>query len=400
MRFERSHKMKHLKKSSPVIGLLVTFFALFLIFAPAVYAAGGLTVSTNFPGTTVTAGKTVTFSITLDNSSAIPMNTAVSVSELPSGWSATFTGGGNQVSRVFVRPDASVNVTLGIDIPPNTPEGKYNINVNAEAEGIAYDTLQLTLDVSSTDVSQGQFNSQFPELQGGAGTSFSFNADLTNSGGEDMYYSLSASAEEGWLVTFRPANTTTDIASLTVPAGQTQGMTITVKPPTDIRAGEYLIPAVATSAAGSLALDLRVIITGNYSMTLTTSDGRLNADVQVGRETPVTLIIANTGSADLSGITLSSTLPTNGWAMRFDQPTIENLPAGAVQEVVAFIQPDARAVTGDYAASITATTPQANSSIDLRVAVKTSTVWGIVAVIIIVLLAGGLYLVFRKFGRR
>ena len=392
--------MKHLKKSSPIIGIMATFFALFLVLAPAAYADGGLTVSTNFPGMTVTAGKTVTFSITLDNTSTVPMNCAISISDLPSGWDAVFTSGGNQVSRVFVRPDSSVNVTLGIDIPSDTPEGNYNVNVNAEAEGIAYDTLQLTLEVGSTDISQGQFNSQFPELQGGAGTSFAFNVDLTNSGGEDMYYSLSAAAEEGWLVTFRPANTTTDIASLTVASGETQGMTITVKPPTDIRAGEYTIPLLATSSTGSLSLDLRVIITGNYEMTLVTSDGRLNADVQVGRETPVTLVIANTGSADLTDVTLASTLPTNGWAIRFDQPTIESLPAGATQEVIAFIQPDARAVTGDYAASITATTPQVSSGIDLRIAVQTSTVWGIVAVVIIVLLAGGLYLVFRKFGRR
>ena len=393
--------MKHLKKSSPVIGVMAAFFALFLVLAPAAYADGGLTISTNFPGMTVTAGKTVTFSIALDNSSTVPMNSAISVSDLPDGWDATFSSGGNQVSRVFVRPDASVNVTLGIDIPANTPEGEYNINVNAEAEGIAYDTLQLSLNVGSTDVSQGQFNSQFPELKGGAGTSYTFNTDLTNSGGEDMYYSLSSSAADGWTVSFKPTDAaSSDIASLSIPAGQTQGITITVKPPSDIRAGEYSIPVLATSTTGSLSLDLKVTITGNYEMSLATNDGRLNADIQVGKETPVTLVVSNTGSADILDLTFSSTLPTSGWAVRFDQPTIESLPAGATQEVVAFIQTDARAVTGDYAASITATSSQVDSTIDLRVAVNTSTVWGIVAVIIIVLLAGGLYLLFRKFGRR
>jgi uncharacterized membrane protein len=215
-----------------------------------------------------------------------------------------------------------------------------------------------------------------------------------------MYYSMSASAEEGWLAAFRPAGTSTDNASLTVPSGETQGFTITVKPPADVRAGEYLIPAVATAATGSLSLDLKVIITGTYTMTLVTSDGRLNADVQVGKETPITLVIVNTGSANLSEIALSSTLPNTGWSIRFDQPTIEYLPAGATQEVLAFIQPDARAVTGDYAAGISAKTPQVSSEIALRISVQTSTLWGVVAIVIIVLLAGGLYLVFRKFGRR
>jgi len=76
------------------------------------------------------------------------------------------------------------------------------------------------------------------------------------------------------------------------------------------------------------------------------------------------------------------------------------LPAGASQEVVAYVQPDSNAVTGDYAAVITASTPQASSNLELRVAVKTSTLWGVVAIIIIVLLACGLYFVFKKFGRR
>ena len=392
--------MKHLKKSSPVIGIMVTFFALFLLMAPAVYAADGLTVSTDFPGTTVMAGKTASFAITVDNKGTIPLNSALSVTELPSGWDATFTGGGNQVSRVFVRPDASVKVTLAIEIPANTPEGEYKVDVTAKAEGLAEDTLQLTLKVSATDVTQGKFVSQFPELQGGAGTTFTFKADLTNSGGEDMYYSLSAIAEPGWQVSFRPADTTTDIASLTVTSGQTQGLTITVKPPPDVRAGEYKIPVSATSTVTSVNLDLKVTITGSYTMTMVTSDGRLNVDAQAGRETPITLVITNTGSANLIDIELSSTLPSNGWAIRFDQPKIDSLPAGATQEVVAFIQPDARAVTGDYAAAISAKTPQVSQDIALRVAVKTSTMWGVVAVVIIAALAAGLYLVFRKFGRR
>ena len=329
------------------------------------------------------------------------MNAALTLTDIPKGWNAKFTNAGNQVSRIMVRPDNSVNVNLVIDIPPSASDGEYTVDVTVKAEGIAEDTLQLKLTVSEIDVSKGLFVSQFPELQGGPGTSFSFNADLTNSGGEDMYYSLSATSEEGWLVSFRPAGTSTDIASLTVPAGQTQGLGITVKPPADVKAGEYLIPVVATSATvGSVTLDLKVIITGTYTMTMVTSDGRLNADVQVGRETPITLVITNTGSTNLSNIALSSTLPANGWSIRFDQPSIQSLPPGATQEVIAFIQPDARAVTGDYAAAISAKTPQVSSELALRVSVQTSTMWGVIAVIIIVLLAGGLYLVFRKFGRR
>jgi len=380
---------------------MAVFFSLFLLSAMPVHAAGGLNISTPYPGTTVTAGKTVTFSLNLDNSSTIPMNTAITINNLPDGWNAFLTGGGNNVSRVYVRAAGSATVTLNVDIPAGTAEGDYAFSVSATDPGIAEDTLDLTLHVSSTDVTQSLFTSQFPELQGGATTSFSFNANLTNSGSDDQYYSLTATAPDGWQISFRPASASSDIASLTIAAGQSQSLTITAKPPSDVTAGEYDIPCAAVSANENMDLDLKVTITGTYTLTMSTQDGRLNADAQVGKETPITLVLTNTGSADLTGIALTApTLPTTGWAVRFDQSTIDTLAAGATQNIIAYIQPDSQAVTGDYAATITAKTTQASASIDLRVAVKTSTLWGVIAVVIIVVLAGGLYLVFKKFGRR
>ncbi|MCL2492860.1 MAG: NEW3 domain-containing protein, partial [Clostridiales bacterium] len=112
------------------------------------------------------------------------------------------------------------------------------------------------------------------------------------------------------------------------------------------------------------------------------------------------LVLTNTGSVDLTNVALTSTLPTTGWAVRFDKAKIDSLAAGATADVIAYIQPDGQAVTGDYPATITAKAGDTTTDLDLRVAVQTSTLWGVVAVVIIVVLVGGLYLVFRKFGRR
>jgi len=392
--------MKRTRKSAPLLIVLAAFFSLFLLTALPVHAAGGLSISTPFPGTTVTAGKTASFSLTLDNATAIPMNAAVSVSGVPDGWTAQLLGNSNQVSRVFVRANNSATVQLSIVIPPDAKEGDYNMEVTANAEGIASDTLALTLTVSKKDVTQGSFTSQFPELQGGATTSFTFNASLTNNGSEDRYYSLTANAPDGWQVTFQPTGASASVASMTIPAGQSQSLSIAVKPPADVKAGDYKIPITAVSTAESASLDLTVTITGNYSMTLATKDGTLNASAQVGKKTPVSLVLTNTGSVDLTAVALTSTTPTDGWAISFDNAKIDSLAAGASQDIVAYIQPDAKAVTGDYPATITATAGSTKANLDLRVAVKTSTMWGIIAVVIIVVLVGGLYLVFRKFGRR
>ncbi|MCL2492743.1 MAG: NEW3 domain-containing protein, partial [Clostridiales bacterium] len=186
--------MNRSRKTAPVLVVMAVFFALFFMTALPVHAAGGLSISTPYPGTTVTAGKTATFALTLDNVSAVPMNAEVSVSGLPDGWSAQLIGDGNQVSRVYVGANDTATVQLNVDIPQSTKDGDYSMDVTADANGVASDTLTLSLTVSKTDVSQGSFTSQFPELQGGATTAFTFDASLSNNGGADRYYSLSAKA--------------------------------------------------------------------------------------------------------------------------------------------------------------------------------------------------------------
>ena len=57
-------------------------------------------------------------------------------------------------------------------------------------------------------------------------------------------------------------------------------------------------------------------------------------------------------------------------------------------------------MSGDYSATITAASSQTSTSADFRITVKTETVWGIVGIALIVVMIGGIYLVFRKYGRR
>jgi uncharacterized membrane protein len=62
--------------------------------------------------------------------------------------------------------------------------------------------------------------------------------------------------------------------------------------------------------------------------------------------------------------------------------------------------PSGDAIAGDYVVSFTATNDQANASQDIRVTVETSLLWGLVGVVLIVAVLGGLYWVFRTYGRR
>lgn len=399
---------KSVKRANPLHKVL---FSLFIVSALVLTSLGGLTVaradngltlSTEFPGITVKAGETVNFEMSLTNDTELPLDAALSVASLPSGWEGYFEGNGSQVSRVHaasMNAEEPTELDFNLTVPEDATDGSYTVSLLADAgEGIS-DALELELTVSELQLAEGDFTSQYPALEGPSTATFSFSATLVNNSGTEKSYSLASNAPEGWQVSFRPSGETNQIASTTIDAGKNQGLDISVTPPASVVAGEYTIPCAAVSADETLAMDLTVNITGTYSIQLTTPSGLLSLDAYADRETPVTLSIENTGSADLQDISLASTLPEN-WAVRFETTTIESLAAGASQQVTAYVKPGPNVISGDYVTSLSASTTQASSSAEFRVSVKTHTTWGAVGIIIIVALVVVLILIFRKFGRR
>ena len=69
-------------------------------------------------------------------------------------------------------------------------------------------------------------------------------------------------------------------------------------------------------------------------------------------------------------------------------------------EVTAHVTPSKQALTGDYVVTMSAGSSQVSDSAEFRVAVKTSMVWGVVAVAVIAALLAGIGSMFRRYGRR
>ena len=275
----------------------------------------------------------------------------------------------------------------------------YEVELLADAGSGKTDKLQLEVTVSAEQTGESNFTSEYPEQQGASGTSFSFDTTLVNNRGTNQSYSLSAETPEGWQATFTPSGETNAVASLSVDAGASQGLTVAITPPENVEKGDYEIPVTAVSADDTLKTTLTVSITGTYAMTLSTPDQRLSFDAYENKESAVTLSITNTGNVDLNNLNLTSSAPTD-WEVRFSESTIDTLEAGATKEVTAYVKPGKNAVTGDYVTNISISNEQTSASADFRVSVKTSTTWGLAAVAVIVVLAGGLALIFKKYGRR
>lgn len=359
-------------------------------------------MSTDYPGISVRPGETTTFSLYFTNSGDTEMDMALSASNLPEGWSGYFRGSSSEVSSVHVyggqTKDDSPTLSYSLTIPEETEEGQYEIELSAQSDTVTV-TLPLTINVALEESGQGNFTAEYPEQQGATGTSFSFNTTLVNNGASAKTYSLSAEAPEGWQVTFSTSSDSTQVASVPVDAGGSEGLTVAVTPSENVESGDYTINCTAVSSDETLNLELQVTITGTYGVVLTTPSGNLSLNAYANEETPVTLSIQNTGNVDLNNLQLSSSASTD-WNVRFDETTIDTLEAGATKEVTAYIQPSEDAIIGDYVTAITVRNDQASSEMDLRVSVQNHTTWGIVAVVIIVVLCVGLGLIIRKYGRR
>ncbi len=207
-----------------------------------------------------------------------------------------------------------------------------------------------------------------------------------------------ANGPPGWTVDAQVTGEA-QAASAVVAAGQTKSIEVTARAPEGVAAQVYPISVDATSGDLTAHADLSVEITGSYELTLTTPDGRLSANASAGAATDLSIVLRNTGTAEIPDVTLAATAPT-GWTVTFDPPTV-TVPANpdGVQ-VTARLTPSGNAIAGDYLTTFRATSELANADAEMRITIETSLFWGVVGIGLIALVLAGLWWTFHRYGRR
>ncbi len=363
--------------------------------ATPVGAAGAVTLTTPFPAVAVAPGSSPSFDISVSTASAGRVDLAVG--KVPTGWTAVLRGGGFTIDGVqSPGGSAETKVTLNVTIPADATATTQRIEVRATTSG-GSTTLGVDMRVEPTAAGDVTLTTDTPQLKGASNTSFSFSLTLTNDTPDDLPFSVAATGPDGWTVTAQ-VGTTAQAASVVVKAGSTSTVSVTAKPADSTPAGQYPISVDATSGSRSAHADLGVEITGSYSLTLSTGDHPLNLKGTAGTTSDLTLTVSNTGTADIPGAALTATAPT-GWTIKFDPATVD-VPAGQQVQVVAHVTPSADAIAGDYLTTFKASAPVASASADVRVTVETSAFWGFIGIALIVIVLVGLWLTFRRFGRR
>lgn len=377
--------------------VLVGTAAAFLVAAglvPTTFAADGLTISTDYPSVVVAPGSKVSFTLKLSVDRA--RRVALSVSGVPNGWEASILGGGYVVEAVQAEPGSTPSVRLDVTVPADAAARTYSFAVTASSGSLS-DRLELSVRVNPAAAGSVALESDFPTLQGPASATYRFSVRLKNDTPEDLTFALGAQGPSGWNVTARPSGQS-QAASATVTAGSSTTLNVEADPPDNVEAGTYQILVTASAGSRTAQTQLTVEITGTYQMTITTPDGRLNASGTAGSVITRQLVIKNSGTAPLRGVSLSAT-PPSGWTVDFDPKSVD-VPAGQQVEVTARITPTSDALAGDYVVTFRASTQEASASEDIRVTIETSLTWALVGIALIVATLAGLGWVFSRYGRR
>lgn len=374
--------------------LLLTAMALATTARP-VAAQSGLSITTPYPAVSVQPGASVSFDLTVTANTSVRAD--VSVDGLERGWRATLSGGGNEISGVFVSRQAPASITLDVEVPDDANPGETTLTVVATGGG---DTVRLPLELTIADQAGGSVSllSDYPSLVGSADEDFQFNLTLENDTPQQLTFNLSAQAPAGWNVTVRPSGEA-NAASVTVDANATQRLEVTATPPADAVADRYPIQVTVAAGSYNATTDLVAEVTGNVEMEISTPDQRLNTTANAGSTRDFQVTIANNGASPLQAVSLDGSGPSE-WEITFEPETVEEIPPGQVVTVTAHITPSGNAVAGDYMVTLSASTEDADESIDVRVTVETPLLWGLLGVLLIVGTLAGLVWVFRRYGRR
>jgi uncharacterized repeat protein (TIGR01451 family) len=388
----------HPGRTRLVVRAALLLSVLGLVAGPAApFAAAAETiVTTPFPSLVVEPGDSATFTLTLRTDAAADVE--LTTTGLPEGWTARFTGGGATIGSAFVTPGNPVEVDLAVEVPDDAPAGETRFEVRTRS-GADTASLPLVVRVEEQAAGSVSLTSDFPQLNGAAGGTFTFSLSLDNDTPAEQTFSMQATGPEGWTVSATPSGQS-QATTTTVAAGASTTINVSAEAPDDIAAGDYPIQATVTGGGETVTADLLVTITGSYSLGLATANEVLSATANAGSQTNLDLVITNTGTAPITAVTLTAQPPT-GWTVTFEPESIPQVDPNGTATVVAHITPTGDAITGDYNVGLTArATEDASDDIQIRVKVETPAFWWIAGLALIAIVFVGLWWVFRTYGRR
>ncbi|HEY3795921.1 MAG TPA: NEW3 domain-containing protein [Bradyrhizobium sp.] len=358
----------------------------------------GLYLMTDYPAVTVRPGTTSNIPLRLQNYGLGPERYQLSVTGVPSGWTATILGGGQPVAAAMPAPDASVPLQLRLDIPANANLNEQTLTIKAAGQDNQA-TLPVNVALAKELPAKLTVDSKLPELRGSPKSNFEYTLTIKNDSGRNLTASFAANAPANFETSFTEAYGTQELSSIPIDAGQSKDIKLKVRPPTTIDAGHFPVQVTVKAEDASAKTEVALDVVGQPQLQVSGRDGLLSARAVAGQQSSIPIVVTNTGTAPADNVALAATAPT-GWKVTFEPSTIDRLVPGKDSEVQALVTPSDKSLAGDYMTAIRATSRSENASGQFRITVATSTVWGMVGAgvigVALLLMLGAV----ARFGRR
>jgi uncharacterized membrane protein len=374
------------------------------LLAPAAKAADapkdvkGLYLTSDYPAVTLRPGETSTINLRLQNYDSAPERLNLSVSGVPSGWTATLMGGGQPVAAAMPATNASVSLELRLDVPKSAAEGTQTLTVAADGSSTKAE-LPIAVTLAKDLPAKLTLTPQLPELRGTSRSSFEFQLGIKNDSGKKLTVSLAAQAPQNFDASFTEQYGSQELNAVPIDPGQTKDVKLKVRPPNTAAAGSYKVVARVGAEDAAATVDLTMDITGQPKLDVSGREGLVSTRAAAGKESSVPVVITNTGTAPADEVELSGSAPS-GWKITFDPKTVDHIAPNESKEVQALITPTDKAIAGDYVTTIRASARGESASTSFRVTVTTSTMWGIAGVGIIGIALLVMVGAVARFGRR
>jgi uncharacterized membrane protein len=366
--------------------------------APETPTLQGLWLTTDYPALTEPLGDEIDIVLTLENRNLPPRTVELSVSGLPDGWNWELDGGGRPVAAAIVQPDDSQKFTLKITPAEGAATGSYPLTVSGRTEGQTL-SLPIALTLSEAEAAKITLEPKLPALRGTPNSSFDFQIKVTNDSRDDQVFNLVADAPPGFQATFKEQYGSQELTSIPVKANESKDVTLSVKLPQNVPAGQYQVVAQVGSAEINATTDLVLDVTGQPTLALAGPEGRLSGTATAGKERAFTFTLKNDGTAPAQDIKLNASSPS-GWKVAFDPESIPAIDAGQEVQFTASMTPSERAIAGDYVVSIRANGDGVSDNASFRITVLTSTMWGVAGLGVIGAAVLVLAVAVARYGRR
>jgi len=378
--------------------------AFLVTLSPAAHAAEtphdikGLYLMTDYPAVTVRPGTTATVPLRLQNFNLPPERYQLSVTGVPSGWTASLLGGGQPVAAAMPAPDQNVALQLRLDVPPDAGMTAQTITVKAEGQGTQA-SLPINIALAKELPAKLSVQSKLPSLRGSSKSSFEYQLTIKNDSGRNLVTSFSAEAPQNFETSFTEAYGSQELSSIPIEAGQSKDVKLKVRVPSTVESGHFPVKVNVKAEDATATTELALDVVGQPQLTVAGRDGLLSARAVAAKQTSVPIVVANNGSAPADNITLTASAPS-GWKVTFDPATIDRIVPGKDAEVQALITPSDKSLAGDYQATIRVASRGESASSNFRVTVSTSTMWGMAGAgiigIALLMMVGAV----ARFGRR